>query len=90
MKKARHKRLRTVLFHLYEIYRIGKSTETETLVDARGWELGLMNWEIGIDMYTLICINWMTNKNLLHKEIYKIKFKKESSHHKKKFYNHVC
>ena len=24
-----------------------------------------MNWEIGIDMYTLICIKWMTNKNLL-------------------------
>ena len=26
-----------------------------------------MNWEIGIDMYTLICIKWMTNKNLLFK-----------------------
>ena len=24
-----------------------------------------MNWEIGIDMYTLMCIKWMTNKNLL-------------------------
>ena len=23
-----------------------------------------MNWEIGIDMYTLICIKWITNKNL--------------------------
>ena len=21
-----------------------------------------MNWEIGIDMYTLICIKWITNK----------------------------
>ena len=21
-----------------------------------------MNWEIGIDMYTLMCIKWMTNK----------------------------
>ena len=29
---------------------------------------GVMNWEIGIDMYTLICIKWMTNKNLLYKE----------------------
>ena len=28
-----------------------------------------MNWEIGIDMYTLICIKWMTNKNLLYKKI---------------------
>ena len=28
-----------------------------------------MNWEIGIDMYTLMCIKWMTNKNLLYKKI---------------------
>ena len=25
---------------------------------------GGMNWEIGIDMYTLMCIKWMTNKNI--------------------------
>ena len=31
-----------------------------------------MNWEIGIDMYTLMCIKWMTNKNLLYKKINKI------------------
>ena len=31
-----------------------------------------MNWEIRIDMYTLICIKRITNKNLLYK---KIKFK---------------
>ena len=36
-----------------------------------------MNWEIGIDMYTLICIKWITNKNLLYKKINKIKFKKK-------------
>ena len=35
---------------------------------------GRMNWEIGIDMYTLICIKWITNKNLLYKKINKIKF----------------
>ena len=29
---------------------------------------GGMNWEIGIDMYTLICIKQMTNKNLLYKK----------------------
>ena len=34
-----------------------------------------MNWEIGIDIYTLICIKWRTNKNLLYKKISKIKFK---------------
>ena len=27
---------------------------------------GVMNWEIGTDMYTLMCIKWMTNKNLLY------------------------
>ena len=37
---------------------------------------GVMNWAIGIDMYTLMCIKWMTNKNLLHEKINKIKFKK--------------
>ena len=25
---------------------------------------GGMNWAIGIDMYTLICIKWMTNKKI--------------------------
>ena len=38
---------------------------------------GGMNWEIGIDMYTLMCIKWMTNQNLLYKRINKIKFKKK-------------
>ena len=37
---------------------------------------GVVNWEIGIDIYTLICIKWITNKNLLYKKINKIKFKK--------------
>ena len=27
-----------------------------------------MNWEIGMDMYTLMCIKWMTNKNLLDRK----------------------
>ena len=40
-----------------------------------GWGGGGMNWEIGIDMYTLMCIKLMTNKNLLYKKIDKIKFK---------------
>ena len=38
---------------------------------------GVMHWAIGIDMYTLMCIKLMTNKNLLYKKIYKIKFKKK-------------
>ena len=42
---------------------------------ARGGD-GVMNLEIGIDVYTLKCIKLMTNKNLLCKKINKIKFKK--------------
>ena len=35
--------------------------------------------EVGIDIYTLICIKWRTNKNLLYKNINKIqKFKKKN------------
>ena len=37
---------------------------------------GVMNWAIWIDMYTLMCIKLMTNKNLLYK---KIKIKKKES-----------
>ena len=29
---------------------------------------GVMNWEIGIDIYTVICIRWIINKNLLCKK----------------------
>ena len=44
---------------------------------AAGWGDGVMNWAIGIDMYTLMCIKLMTNKDLLYKKINKIKFKKK-------------
>ena len=37
-----------------------------------GGDGGGMNWKIGIDIYTLICIKWITNKNLLYKKISKI------------------
>ena len=30
---------------------------------------GGVNWAIGVDMYTLMCIKLMTNKNLLYKII---------------------
>ena len=42
---------------------------------AAGGDGGVMNWAIGIDMYTLMCIKLMTNKNLLYKKVNKIKFK---------------
>ena len=50
-------------------------------MDTRGESgrgvVGGMNWEIGVDIYTLICIKWITNKNLLYKKRNKIKFKKK-------------
>ena len=39
-------------------------------MDTKGGKLrwggdgGVLNWAIGIDMYTLMCIKLMTNKNL--------------------------
>ena len=42
-----------------------------------GGGAGVMNWEIGIEIYTLLCIKWITKKNLLYKKIYNIKFKKK-------------
>ena len=35
---------------------------------AGGCGGGVMNWAIGIDMYTLMCIKLMTNKILLYKK----------------------
>ena len=32
-----------------------------------GGDGGVLNWAIGIDMYTLMCIKLMTSKNLLYK-----------------------
>ena len=44
---------------------------------AGGGGGGGMNWEIGIDMYTVMCIKLMTSKNLLYKKINKINFFKK-------------
>ena len=50
----------------------------DTSGEGRGGSGGGMNWEIGIDIYTLICIRSTTNKNLLYKKINKIQEKKKS------------
>ena len=48
-------------------------------MDAKGgkpqWcgDGGVLNWVIGIDMYTLMCIKLMTNKNLQYKKTNKQK-----------------
>ena len=56
---------------------------------AGGGGGGGMNWEIGIDMYTLICIKWITNKNLLYKKINKIKFKNSKKKKKQLLLYHI-
>ena len=33
-----------------------------------GGDGGVLNWAIGIDMYTLMCIKLMTDKNLQYKQ----------------------
>ena len=42
---------------------------------------GVMNWEIGIDIYILICIKQITNKNLLYKKFFKNKKSKVHTSH---------
>ena len=44
-------------------------------MDTKGGKLqqgggggSVMNWAIGIDVYTLLCIKLMTNENLLYKK----------------------
>ena len=43
-------------------------------MDTKGGKLqwggdgGVLNWTLGIDMYTLMCIKLMTNKNLQYKK----------------------
>lgn len=45
---------------------IGK--QGQELWIARGKEGDGMSWETGIDRYILLCINWMTNGNLLYRQ----------------------
>ena len=42
-----------------------------------GGDGGVLNWAFGIDMYTLMCIKLMTNKNLQYKQTNKQTNKKE-------------
>ena len=45
-----------------EIKRQMQRTNVWTPRGESGGGGGGMNWAIGIDMYTLMCIKWMTNK----------------------------
>ena len=59
-------------------FKLNFNTDVENKrMDTKGgkWQGGGdgMNWEIGIDMYTLIRIKWITNKNLLYKKSIKEK-----------------
>ena len=57
----------------------GRSWDTEVekkpMDTKRGKWQGVVNWAIGIDMYTLMCIKLMTNKNLLYKNKIKLNLK---------------
>ena len=52
-----------------------KRMDTKGGKQLQGVGRGVMYWEIGIDMYTLICVKWITNNNLLYKKINKVKIK---------------
>ena len=71
-----------ILMHICGIQKNGTDelvckAEMETRVENKlmdtkgesggGGRGGGMNWEIGIDIYTLICIKQITDKNLLYK-----------------------
>ena len=43
-----------------------------------GGDGGVLNWAIGIDMYTLMCIKLMPNKNLQYKKKNKKKKQKKT------------
>ena len=45
-----------------------KRMDTKQGKPQGGGRGGVMNWSIGIDMYTLMCIKLMTNKSLLYKK----------------------
>ena len=42
--------------------------DTKGVKPRCGGDDGVLNWAIGIDMYTLMCIKLMTNKNLQYKQ----------------------
>ena len=44
-----------------------------------GGDRGVLNWAIGFDIYTLMCIKLMTNKNLQYKKTNKQTKKKTTN-----------
>ena len=65
----------------------GRSWDTDVQnkrMDTKGGKLrwggdgGVLNWAFGIDMYTLLCIKLMTNKNLQYKQTNKTPSTKHS------------
>ena len=63
------------LYRRTYLQRRNSDTDVENkCMDTKGGKLrwggdgGLLNWAIGIDMYTVMCINLMTNKNLQYKK----------------------
>ena len=46
-----------------------KHADTKGGKSLGGGDGGVLHWAIGIDVYTLMCIKLMSNKNLLYKKI---------------------
>ena len=40
--------------------------EKELMVTRGEWRGGVIDWEFRIDMYTLLYLKWITNKDLLY------------------------
>ena len=49
--------------NLFEKYRLRQRMDMQT---PRGMRGDGMNWQIGNDMYTLLCLGQITSKSLLH------------------------
>ena len=49
------------------VCKAGIETQTQRTPRAENGGAGGMNWEIGIDTYTLICTKQVSNKNVLYK-----------------------
>ena len=67
VKESRHTRLKMLHDSIYMIFMKRQTIETENRSGWGGYGV-VLNWAIGIDMYTLMCIKLMPNKNLQYKK----------------------
>ena len=52
-------------YYMISLYVEPKKNDANEPMVGRGWGApGRMDWELGMDMYTLLYLKWMTNKGL--------------------------